>query len=147
MDEDFMAGIILLMGSGMMIDALYTYTRFQKDWSKKPIAEKILAAFDRSGLGGIYVDINRAIESLSDNRIGIRPFVGANRPYSNSMKSKVGNVFGPTGGQIANIFDIFYNVGSGNYNHWTARNVRRLIPLQNIFYLDFLFDDIEKGLR
>ena len=46
-----------------------------------------------------------------------------------------------------NIFDIMYDVGSGGYNHYTARNVRRLIPFQNIFYLDWLFDDIEKGLR
>ena len=109
--------------------------------------DKLLSAFDRSGLGGIYYDINRAIESLSDNRIGIRPIIGANKPYSNSFKSKIGNVGGPTAGQIANIFDIIYDVGSGFYNHYTARNVRRLIPFQNIWYLDWLFDDIEKGLR
>lgn len=51
--------------------------------------DKLLSAFDRSGLGGIYYDINRAIESLSDNRIGIRPIIGANKPYSNSFKSKL----------------------------------------------------------
>ena len=146
-DTEFLIGSLMLLGSGMMIDALYTYTRFEKDWGKKPFMDKLLSAFDRSGLGGIYYDINRAIESLSDNRIGIRPIIGANKPYSNSFKSKIGNVGGPTAGQIANIFDIIYDVGSGGYNHYTARNVRRLIPFQNIWYLDWLFDDIEKGLR
>ena len=38
-------------------------------------------------------------------------------------------------------------VGANKYNHYTARNVRRLIPFQNVWYLDWLFDDIEKGLR
>ena len=43
--------------------------------------------------------------------------------------------------------DIMYDVGGNKYNHYTARNVRRLIPFQNVWYLDWLFDDIEKGLR
>jgi hypothetical protein len=45
------------------------------------------------------------------------------------------------------VFDIMYDVGANKYNHYTARNVRRLIPFQNVWYLDWLFDDIEKGLR
>jgi hypothetical protein len=146
-DMDFLFGSLMLIGSGMMIDGIYTEFRFGKDWGKKSLTDKLLSAFDRSGLGGIYVDVNRAIESLSDNRIGIRPMLGEQKPYSNSIKSKLGNVLGPSAGQIANIFDIIYDVGSGGYNHYTARNVRRLIPFQNIFYLDWLFDDIEKGLR
>ena len=146
-DMDFMFGALMLMGSGMMIDGLYTEFRFGKDWGKKSLTDKLLSAFDRSGLGGIYVDVNRAIESLSDNRIGIRPMLGEQKPYSNSIKSKLGNILGPSAGQIANIFDIMYDVGSGGYNHYTARKVRRLIPFQNLFYLDWLFDDIEQGLR
>ena len=43
--------------------------------------------------------------------------------------------------------DIVYDVGGNQYDHYTARNVRRLVPFQNVWYLDWLFDDIEKGLR
>ena len=134
------------MGTGMLVDSVYSTMRFDKDYSKIPLSVKLLNAFDRSGLGGIYVDVNRAIEALTDNRIGIRPLVGARRPYGSSMKSKVG-LLGPSASQIYNIFDIMYDVGGGKYNHYTARNVRRLIPFQNVWYLDWLFDDIEKGLR
>ena len=35
---------------------------------------------DRSGLAGIYTDINRGIEALTDNRIGIRPMLGDRKP-------------------------------------------------------------------
>ena len=86
------------------------------------------------------------VEALTDNRIGIRPLLGEGKPYGSSMKSKVGLV-GPSASQIYNIFDIMYDVGGNKYNHYTARNVRRLIPFQNVWYLDWLFDDIEKGLR
>ena len=146
-DLDFLFGSILLIGSGMLIDSVYTKYRYGKDYAKIPLTEKLIAAFDRSGLGGAYVDVNRAIEALTDNRIGIRPMLGSKKPYGTSVKSKLGSVLGPSASQIANIFDIMYDVGSNKYNHWTARNVRRLIPFQNVWYLDWLFDDIEKGLR
>ena len=145
-DLDFLFGSILLMGTGMLVDSVYSTMRFDKDYSKIPLSVKLLNAFDRSGLGGIYVDVNRAVEALTDNRIGIRPLVGARRPYGSSIKSKVG-LIGPSASQIYNIMDIMYDVGGGKYNHYTARNVRRLIPFQNVWYLDWLFDDIEKGLR
>ena len=72
--------------------------------------------------------------------------MGEGKPYGSSMKSKVG-LLGPSASQIYNIFDIMYDVGGKSYNHYTARNVRRLIPFQNVWYLDWLFDDLEKGLR
>ena len=146
-DMDFLFGSILLMGSGMIIDKVYNEFRFNKDYSKISTTDKLLNAFDRSGLGGIYVDVNRAIETLTDNRIGIRPMLGAKKPYGSNMKNKLGTVLGPSASQIGNIFDIMYDVGKNEYNHYTARNVRRLIPFQNVWYLDWLFDDIEKGLR
>jgi hypothetical protein len=145
-DMDFLFGSMLLMGSGMLVDAVYSEFRFNKDYSKKSLTAKLLAAFDRSGLGGIFVDVNRSIEALTDNRIGIAPLMGEGKPYGSSMKSKVG-LLGPSASQIYNVFDIMYDVGGKSYNHYTARNVRRLIPFQNVWYLDWLFDDIEKGLR
>ena len=145
-DMDFLFGSFLLLGSGMMIDAIYHEFRFDKDYSKLSLTQKLLNGFDRSGLAGIYTDVNRSIEALTDNRIGIGPLLGEGKPYGSSMKSKVG-LLGPSAGQIYNVFDILYDVGSNQYNHYTARNVRRLIPLQNVWYTDWLFDDIEKGLR
>ena len=145
-DLDFLFGSMLLMGTGMLVDAVYSEFRFNKDYGKMSLTEKLLNAFDRSGLGGIYVDVNRAVEALTDNRIGIRPLLGEGRPYGSSMRSKVG-LLGPSASQIYNVLDIMYDVGGNKYNHYTARNVRRLIPFQNVWYLDWLFDDIEKGLR
>ena len=75
-DLDFLFGSMLLIGSGMMIDAIYHKYRFQRDYGKLSMTQKLLNAFDRSGLGGIYMDINKAIETLTDNRFGISPLLG-----------------------------------------------------------------------
>jgi len=145
-DLDFLWGSMMLIGSGMMIDALYHKVRFQKDYGKLSMTSKLLNAFDRSGLAGIYTDINRSLEALSNNKIGIRPILGDAKPYGTSLKYK-GSILGPSAGQLINIMDIVYDVGGSRYDHYTARNVRRLVPFQNIWYLDWLFDDLEKGLR
>ena len=145
-DLDFLFGAMMLMGSGMLIDGVYHKVRFNRDYGKLSMTQKLLNAFDRSGLAGIYTDVNKAIETLSDNRIGIGPALGEKKPYGSSMRWKMGTAFGPTGGQIYNIADIMFDVFGGKYNHHTAKNVRRLIPFQNVWYLDWLFDDIQKGL-
>lgn len=146
-DADFLFGSMLLLGSGMMIDGLYHKYRFNRDYGKLSLSEKLINAFDRSGLAGIYSDVNKAIETLTDNRFGISPLLGAGKPYGSSTRWKMGTILGPSGGQIYNIFDIMYDVAGGKYNHHTAKNVRRLIPWQNVWYLDWLFDDIQKGLK
>ena len=65
----------------MFIDAVYHKYRFNRNYSKLPFTQKLLNAFDRSGLAGIYTDLNRALETLTDNRIGIAPFLVAAKPY------------------------------------------------------------------
>jgi hypothetical protein len=146
-DADFLFGSMLLLGSGMMIDGIYHKYRFDRDYSKLSLTEKLLNGFDRSGLAGIYTDVNKAVETLTDNRFGISPLLGAGKPYGSSTRWKLGTVLGPSGGQIYNIFDILYDVGGGTYNHHTAKNVRRLIPWQNVWYLDWLFDNAQDGLK
>ena len=83
---------------------------------------------------------------MFDNNIGIRPILGINPPYGTSLQTKLGSVLGPSGTTVGNIFKVFYDTVSGEYDYHTARNVRRLLPFQNIFYLDSMFDEIEKGI-
>ena len=149
-DANFMSGVLLLMAAGAGVDA-FRQKAFNRDYSKKPTGQKIVDAFDRSGLGGIFSDINNAIERLGNNEIGLRPMLGAKKPYGtykDLLNNPIPDVLGPTASQIANISDIMWTWGSGKYNHHTARNVRRLLPFQNVWFLDSLFDEVEqKGLR
>ena len=72
--------------------------------------------------------------------------VFVNQKVLSDEKIKVGLIV-PSASQIYNVFDIMYDVGGNKYNHYTARNVRRLIPFQNVWFLDSAFDKVEKGLR
>ncbi len=148
-DASFFGGVLMLLAAGAMIDAI-RQRAFNRDYAKVPFGQKIVNAFDRSGIGGIFSDLNNVLERLTDNKIGLRPTLGAGKPYSSwtSKNAMQGfGLFGPTSSQIANISDIMWDWGSGTHNHYTARNVRRLIPFQNVWYLDSLFDQVEKGLR
>ena len=148
-DMNFLGGVLLLMIAGSVVDATRTRA-FDRSYSKKPLGDKLTSAFERSGLGGILSDINNVIERVSNNKVGLRPMMGAGRPYSSySLKNAMSGfgILGPTSSQIGTITDMMLDWGKGTHNHYTARNVRRLIPFQNIWYLDGLFDQVEKGLR
>ena len=147
-DTNFMQGVFLLMGAGMMVDA-FRQKQFGKDYSKKPFANKLVDGFDRSGLGGIFSDINNAIERLGNNQIGLRPLLGGKKPYGtykDILNNPIPDVLGPTASQLANISDVMWTWGTGKYNHHTARNVRRLVPFQNVWFLDSVFDKLEKNV-
>ena len=148
-DASFFGGVLMLLAAGAMVDAI-RQRAFNRDYGKKPFGQKIVDAFDRSGIGGIFSDLNNVLERMTDNKIGMRPALGAGKPYSSwtSKNAMQGfGLFGPTSSQIANISDIMWDWGTGTHNHYTAKNVRRLIPFQNVWYLDSLFDQVEKGLR
>jgi hypothetical protein len=150
-ERDFnqLQGALLLLGAGAAVDA-FRQKAFNRDYSKKPFGQKIVDAFDRSGIGGVYSDVNNALERMGNNEIGLRPLLGAKKPYGtyrDLFNNPIPDVLGPTASQMANIADIMWTWGSGQYNHHTARNVRRLIPFQNVWFLDSAFDKVEKGLR
>ena len=147
-DANFFTGVLLLLAAGAGVDA-FRQRAFYRDYAKKPFGQKIVDAFDRSGLGGIYSDINNAIERLANNEIGLRPLLNAKKPYGtyrDLLNNPIPDVLGPTASQIANISDIAWTWGTGKYNHHTARNVRRLLPFQNVWFLDSLFDEVEKDV-
>ena len=148
-DMNFLGGILMLLAAGAVVDSIRTQA-FDRSYTKKPFGDKLVNAFDRSGLGGILSDVNNIIERAADNKIGLRPMLGAGRPYSSYTTKNFMQgfgVLGPTSSQIGNLQDIMFDWGKGTHNHYTARNVRRLIPFQNIWYADRLFDQVEKGLR
>ena len=147
-DMNQLQGVLLLLAAGAAVDA-FRQRAFDRDYSKKPFGQKIVDAFDRSGIGGVYSDVNNAIERLSNNQVGFRPLLNAKKPYGtyrDFFNNPVPDVLGPTASQIANIADIAWTWGTGKYNHHTARNVRRLLPFQNVWFLDSIFDKLEKDI-
>ena len=145
-DAAFFGGLIMLISMGMMVDMI-RHKAFNRDYSKTKMQEKLMNGIDRSGVLGIFMDVNNSIERLTNNSIGLRAAIGANRPYGTDSFDKAGAILGPSVGQLEKIYNISTDWVSGQHNHHTARNVRRLMPLNNIFYLDGIFDSFEKGIK
>jgi hypothetical protein len=145
-DASFYGGLLSLLLLGMAID-MVRHKAFDRDYSQTKLSERIINGIDRSGMLGIFMDVNNSIERVMNNKVGLRSMVGANRPYGTDSFDKVGAVLGPTVGQGEKLFNITTDWMSGNHNNHTARNVRRLIPLQNVFYLDGIFDSFEQGIK
>ena len=68
------------MAAVAMVDA-FRQKAFNRKYENKPLGQKIVDAFDRSGLGGIYSDINNTFERVANKDIGVRDLHGAKTHY------------------------------------------------------------------
>jgi len=145
-DSKFLMGLIMMTAIGMLIDKIRT-EQYGQDYDKKSAIAKLTDGIDRSGVTGIFFDINNSVERMFHNRIGLRPLLGTNNPYGSDLADQLGVVGGPNVGLVDKVFSIMYDVGSGGYDQHTASNVRRILPWQNVWYLDWLFDQAEEGMK
>jgi hypothetical protein len=124
-DATFISSVITMIMLGAMVDMMRSKA-FDQDYSQKSYSDKFMDAFERSGVAGIFMDVGNSAQRLLTADRG----------------NMLGGTFGPTGSNV----DKILNVLSGDENQ-RASNVRRLIPFQNIWYMDSIFDQIEKGLQ
>ena len=125
-DANFFGNIVMMVVLGTLVDRIRAKA-FNQDYDSKPFREKIYDGFERSGVGGIFMDVSNIVH----------------RTASGDMGGKVSALLGPTGSQL----DKIYNVISSDDDSVEAQNVRRLLPYQNIWYLDSLFDRLEQGMQ
>ena len=125
-DANFFGNIVMMVALGTLVDRMRAKA-FNQDYDSKPIREKIYDGFERSGVGGIFMDVSNIVH----------------RTATQDMGGKLSAVLGPTGSQL----DKIYNIISSDDNSVEAQNVRRLLPYQNIWYLDSLFDRFEQGMQ
>jgi hypothetical protein len=133
-DAAALNGLLLSVGLGM---ASYTI-KVPQDRRSENIAQWVAEGFDRSGVLGI----------LSDTMaIGARTFgVG----WSGSRYQARGPwemVLGPTYGLGQDAFAIAHAAADLKWSDAETKAARRLVPYQNLFYLRWLFDQAEAGLK
>lgn len=116
-------GMVVMVGLGMMIDKLRADQIGIED---ETLSNRIAGGIDRSGVLGWVGDVVNAADTILD-------------PNS-SGRQLAGTLAGPTGSQVSNLVDMFYGVTDGNEATPTSQNVRRMLPWQNVFWLDGTFD-------
>jgi len=125
-DANFFGGVVMMVALGAVIDMMRSRA-FNQDYSQKDFHNKMMDAFERSGVGGIFMDVGNS----------------AHRIIADDLGGKLGGALGPTGSNIDKLLNVMINSDDSAQ----ASNVRRLIPFQNIWYLDSLFDRIETGIK
>ena len=144
-DRNFLTGSIALVGLGAMVDGIRRYQL--EDNRDQEFGDWLTSAIERGGLLGIVSDLNQTLETLSDNRFGIRPLLGVENSYSRSNLSKVGSVGGPIVQQSANVARVLWDLGPGEANARTADSARRIMYGGKMFWADGLYDTVEDGMK
>jgi len=97
----------------------------------------ILDGIDQSGITGWGFTVNNAIETLTGNNIGLRPFTGNQNPWTPSMKFVAGTMGGPTAGNLASLASIGMDFATGSVDNNTKRSMGKFVPGNNLFYVQF----------
>jgi hypothetical protein len=145
-DHNAVGGLASLVGMGM-----FTYYVKQKiagrDVSDDP-AVWVTEGIDRSGAIGVIGEITNTIEKISSNSLGLRPLLGIDAPASKQVSRTVSeSLLGPTFGSLLSTTVAATNAitSEGEMTESDIRTLRRLIPLQNLFYIRHGLDEVQKA--
>lgn len=120
-------GVAILVALGFAVNALRDRAF---DRPEREFGDALVSAIDRSGVIGIFSDLNNFVETMTSGEIGARAALGVrSRPVS--ANRKISAALGPTAAQVLRLASIANDLGTNNVDRWTAYNTRRMIPYLN----------------
>ncbi len=123
-DANLLAGTGSLIAMGFLVNEVKAAIR--GDDRERSFGVKVMDAVERSGALGWVSDADNALETISNGRLGLRPFTGTGgRP---TKLRDLGNVLGPSFSTAMNVSDV---VGSSLQGETNTGALRRLTPFQN----------------
>jgi hypothetical protein len=137
-----LTGALVMVGLGVLLDQV---RRWQNgDQRERGFGERLTSAIDRSGILGWFMDVNNGIERLTDNQFGLGPLLGADDGRMRPLQRLEG-LAGPTAGTLDRA--VVAIAAYGDPRGGSARATRRLMPLNNAWWLDGLFDQVEGAMQ
>jgi hypothetical protein len=101
-------------------------------------------AVDRSGIMGIFFDVNNMMEKTIG--VGVQPLIGGDGATRFSSRGQLDSVVGPTFG-LAEDFLRLAKIPASGMNEGDLRAIRRMLPYQNLFYIRGLLDSLQEEVR
>lgn len=141
-DAATLNGLILMMGLGALTYALKEKLagRELSDNSSIWVAE----AFDRSGIAGWLMEANNIAEKATRGRVGVSALTGQ-QITRYGTRNVTGAFLGPTADAVADIFQVSGSTFAGDTTKSDLRRARQLVPMQNLFYVRSLFNQVEEA--
>ena len=140
--RQFWYGATAMVGFGLILNEMRSRLFYDRSTFDKPMTATLMDAVDRSSILGWFSDANRATEILTGHRAGIRPLIGAEKPRNDPSDRVIGTALGPAAGQGVNALSVLGDFLSLNPTVKTMADARKMIPGQNIPYLDPVFDHL-----
>ncbi|BAQ87244.1 putative internal virion protein D [uncultured Mediterranean phage uvMED] len=136
----FWQGAFLMVGMGIMVNEMkkiqYGIDR------EEDFTETLVNAIDRSGITGWFMDINNAVEKISDFKLGLRPYFDEADGRYMPFGAKMGAVLGPAGSKVSTVGSIASDVLGFDADANTLKSARFLMPGGNLPYFDPILDGV-----
>ena len=140
-DSRAVQSITSMIALGYLIDMMRSPDYDSRDMFS---FDRLSGAVERSGVLGILMDINNTLEVTSGNTIGIRPGLGIKSLYGDpTLGQQFGAVFGPTASLSGDLVNTLLDPDSVGRDY--ARSVRRFLPFNNLIWINFLVNKIQKS--
>lgn len=148
-DLGVLNGTVFAVGLGtlsaMMQDKIRSTAPGYKPISKSP-EDLILEGVDRAGIGGWLFEMNSMAEKLTRGKFGLSALTGKEQMSRYQSRNVLDSLIGPSGGRLEDAARLSGAAATGDWSQGDVRAVRRVLPLQNLFYMRWLFDSAERGL-
>lgn len=130
-------GALLMLGLGYL-----RYAIGQWQIGRKPSVDPRVAAaeaFDRSGLGGWLMEPHNVVAKWTAGNVSL-----SGRPLSRyASRGAVAAALGPSVGMIEDAGSAAGHALIGEFSASDIKKMRRLYPYQNLYYLRWLFDQVQ----
>ncbi len=101
-------------------------------------------AFDRAGIAGWLMEANNIAEKATRGQVGLSRLTG--QQVSRYASRNVTSAFlGPTPGAVADIFSASGAIFAGDFSRSDLNKIRQMVPTQNLFYIRWLFNQVERA--
>jgi len=138
--NQFWYGAAAAVGFAILLNEVRSRLMYDHSTFDRPATAVIADGVDRSSILGWFSDANRAVETLTGNRLGFRPLMGAVNSRPVDTTQAVGTVLGPAAGQGARAASVLNDFIRDHPTAKTYNNWRSLIPGNTLPYLDPVFD-------
>jgi hypothetical protein len=126
--NQFWYGAAAAVGFALLLNEVRSRLFYDHSTFDRPATAVIADAVDRSSILGWFSDANRAIETLSGNRLGFKPLMGAAQPHPVDAPNAVGTVLGPAAGQATRAASVLNDFIQGHPTAKTYNNWRTVMP-------------------
>ena len=140
-DKLFLQGVASMVAIAWLVESSFR----SHEWDRPPVHRQLYNAVERSGVGGIFLDMNQILETASGGELGIRPALGLDPILREpSPAQRLGALAGPAASQWSQAFWAF--TSDDATTNQQAKALRYLLPFNNLWLVGDYFSRAQHEL-